>query len=1075
MINSKKCLIFLSLIFVLIISLSAVSATDLDNDNYNVNYVDNYVDNYANDYAMINDNDFNSLGDSKLSFDDIQSKIDKAQDGSTIELNGTYYGNGKAININKNLKIVGIDETILDACGKSNVFDITADDVSLTNLIIINSNGTHSGAIYSEGYLTLSDCCFKNNIANLNKIYQDEGNSEYMWEGGLGGAIYSTGDDLICDNCTFINNTALTALNSEYEFDGGIGGAIYSEGDLSVFNCNFTGNHAPISGGAIFSAKVDIHFSTFANNYVDTALATCIDEEGNEFNITEGGSAGAVSAFDYLICDDSTFINNYALSKDEYSGIAGALYSSGDMTLINDKFISNRADLMAGAILCCDNEDEQTVIKSKLTISNCIFENNYIGPEFDESIEYQPLGGGAIVIVSTGSNTITNSNFTNNKANGVFILMEGEGIGQLISDDNDTGFINNGPAGGAIYSITNLKCDNCNFIRNHAFTGGAICVVSEDNSIVTISKSNFYDNNASDCGGAVCIQGNGKITECNLINNPSKYGQVIYEDGYTFTFNNNYWGSAYNPNKADLSKFANDSHVIFASADFNFYSKVPTTWYNDKIENKPVKQSFYTLTLYTSKGTYADGKTCYVTMTNGNGVAVGEQVTFMIYKSGKLYKSVSATFKKDGKIYLPVKLPVGTYSIKVYYPDNGYYTGAKTYVIAKAKGILSASSISVIYKEDKYFKIKLVNYASKNPVASEKITIKLYKGKKLYKTYAGTTDSNGLLYLGTKSLPIYSYTVKVSISNSNIAASTISRTIKVNKIKATISASSITTHYKSGKKLSISLYNKATKAALKSVKLTVKLYKGKKLYKTYHVTTNSKGVATLSISSLPIRSYTVKISLSSSTISASTISRTVKVTKIKASLSADSLTTYYKSGKKLSITLKDTSNNVLLKSKKLTIKVYKGSKLYKTYYATTNSKGVASFNTNNLATGTFTVKVYYSTSTISASTISRTIKITKNPNAKVSASNLNAKKGANSYFKVTVKTPDNKLLNAATVKITAHNENGTVLWSQSTKTSSKGIAQFNTKSLAIGLYYIDISVSSTYYTGTLSGKVIEII
>ncbi|MCQ2738299.1 MAG: hypothetical protein MJ224_06790, partial [archaeon] len=1033
------------------------------------------VDNYANDSAIINDNDYNSLGDSKLSFDDIQSKIDKAQDGSTIELNGTYYGNGKAININKNLKIVGIDETILDACGKSNVFDITADDVSLTNLIIINSNGTHSGAIYSEGDLRLYNCYFKNNIANLNKIYQDD-ESSYIWEGGLGGAIYSTGDDLLCDNCTFINNTALTALNSEYEFDGGVGGAIYSEGDLSIIGCNFTDNHAPISGGAIFGAIVEIYSSVFTNNYVDTALATCIDDEGNEFNITEGGFGGAVSAFDYLICDDSTFINNYALTKDEDGGIAGALYSSGDMTLINDKFISNHADLMAGAILCCDNEDEETVIKSKLTISDCIFEDNYIGPKFDENTEYEPLGGGAIVIVSTGSNTITNSNFTNNKANGVFILIEGEGIGQLISDDNDTGVINNGPAGGAIYSITNLKCDNCNFIRNHAFTGGAICVVSEDNSIVTISKSNFYDNNASDCGGAVCIQGNGKISECNLINNPSKYGQVIYEDGYDFTFNNNYWGSVYNPNKADLQKFANDLHVIFASADFDFYSKVPTTWYNDKIENKPVKQSFYSLTLYVSKGTYADGKTCYVTMNNGNGGAYGEQVTFMIYKSGKLYKSVSTTIKKDGKAYLPVKLPVATYTIKVFYPDNNTYTPTKTYVVAKAKGTLSASSISVTYKEDKYFKIKLVNYASKNPVAGEKITIKLYKGKKLYKTYAGTTDSEGLLYLGTKSLPVYSYTVKVSISNSNIAASTISRTIKVNKIKATISASSISTYYKSGKKLSINLYKTANKDPLKSVKLTVKLYKGKKLYKTYYVTTNSKGVATLSLSSLPVYSYTAKISLSSSTMSASTISRTVKISKIKASLTADSISTYYKSGKKMYITLKDTNNNVLLKSKKLTIKVYKGSKLYKTYYATTNSKGVASFNTNNLATGTFTVKVYYSTSTIAASTISKTIKITKNPNAKVSASNLTAKKGTNSYFKLTVKTPDSKLLSSATVKITAYDENGTVLWSPSTvKTSSKGIAQFNTKSLAKGTYYIKISVSSTYYTGTLSGKVIEII
>lgn len=1068
MINMKKCLIFLSLILVLSISLGAVSATDLDNNNLddlntNINNVNSIDD------VNIN-NDVTVLTDSKLTFEDIQKLIDDTDEYGTVNLNGTYYGNGNVINVTKNLTIIGTNGTTLDACGKSTVFNLCAEEITLTNLIIINGKGTDAGAIYSEcELLSINDCYFENNTADLTKV-QDEDDS-YIWEGGLGGAIHSMGEQLICDNCIFVNNTALTALNSDEEFDGGVGGAIYSENSVFCSDCDFKDNHAPITGGAIFSADIEIYSSTFTNNYVDTALATCTDDNGTEFNITDGGFGGAISAYGSLICEDSSFINNYALSKGETSGIAGAIYALCDITLINDEFIHNHADLMGGAILCSDDEDDT---KSKLTITNCIFKDNYIGHESDEMVDFEPLGGGAIVILSTGSNTITNSNFTNNSANGIFIVIENDDLSELIDDTNETESITEGPTGGAIYTITNLNCQNCNFIANHAFTGGAICVLAEDSSNSTISKSNFYDNNASDCGGAICIQGNGKVSECNLINNPSKYGQIIYEYPYIVTFNNNYWGAVYDANKEGLAKFTSDSNLIL-SKNYDFYSKVPTTWYNDKIENNPNKQSYYTLTLYTSKGTYADGKTCYVTMTNGNGGAYGEQVTFMIYKSGKLYKSVSAIIGENGKVILPVKLPVGTYSIKIHYDDNNADTGAKSYVVAKAKGTLSASSISVTYKEDKYFKIKLVNYASKNPIAGEKITIKLYKGKKLYKTYSGTTGSDGLLYLGTKSLPIYKYTVKVYLSNSNIAASTISRTIKVNKIKATISASSVSTYYKSGKKLSISLYKTSTKDPLKSVKLTVKLYKGSKLYKTYLVTTNSKGVATLSVSGLAIRSYKAKISLSSSTISASTISRTIKVSKIKASLTADSISTYYKSGKIWSISLKDTNNNVFLKSKKITIKVYKGKKLYKTFYATTNSKGVANFNTNNLATGTFTVKVSYSTSTIAASTISRTIAISKNPNAKISASNLLAKKGTNSYFKVTLKTPDNKLLSSSTVKITAYDENGTYLWSQSAKTSSKGIAQFNTKSLAIGVYYISISASSTYYTGTLSGKSIEII
>ena len=73
-------------------------------------------------------------------FADIQTAIDSAASGDTLELDGLYKGSGTPVIIDKNnLTIVGND-AILDAQGQSRIFNITGTGIILKNIGFINGN-----------------------------------------------------------------------------------------------------------------------------------------------------------------------------------------------------------------------------------------------------------------------------------------------------------------------------------------------------------------------------------------------------------------------------------------------------------------------------------------------------------------------------------------------------------------------------------------------------------------------------------------------------------------------------------------------------------------------------------------------------------------------------------------------------------------------------------------------------------------------------------------------------------------------------------------------------------------------
>jgi len=212
----KNKLILCALLFLLLMTLSTVSASENGTDESNVMDIPG----------------FNNLSD----------KINNTDDTVTLDSDYEYKnGTDKEIVISKPVTIDGSGHTI-DAKKSSRIFNVTADNVVIKNIRFVNGN------------------------ALGNYFRSDVG----------GGAIYWSGANGILENCTFINNTGSGIEDDPFDKeeiivneDGSIthiyrfrpmgarinqGGAILWEGDNgTVVDCGFNHNDVgyPNGGGAI--------------------------------------------------------------------------------------------------------------------------------------------------------------------------------------------------------------------------------------------------------------------------------------------------------------------------------------------------------------------------------------------------------------------------------------------------------------------------------------------------------------------------------------------------------------------------------------------------------------------------------------------------------------------------------------------------------------------------------------------------------------------------------------------------------------------------------------------------------
>lgn len=201
--------------------------------------------------------------------------------------------------------------------------------------------------------------------------------------------------------------------------------------------------------------------------------------------------------------------------------------------------------------------------------------------------------------------------------------------------------------------------------------------------------------------------------------------------------------------------------------------------------------------------------------------------------------------------------------------------------------------------------------------------------------------------------------------------------VTVNKATAAIKASKVTVALKKGSYWSIKLINSKTGKAIGNMKLTLKVYTGKK-YKTVSVKTNSKGIAKYQTKRLSKGSHKVIVSGSDSRYKFTTLKSYINVIKqVNVKFKVTKKTA--KDGASLSIYVLNKKTKKPMNGVKVKLMIYTGKK-YKTVTLKTKSfgkyKGICGYGTNKLSVGTHKVKIMPNTIKYSGSAVS-SMKIVK--------------------------------------------------------------------------------------------------
>ena len=521
-------------------------------------------------------------------FSDVQNGINQAQSGDTIYLNNhTFTGSGSEISvaggwfsnkdkitidgsINPNKGGTGNEMSTLDAKSSSRVFNIGASSITLKNIII--TNGKYSGrdangaGVYSSGSnLVLENCVISNCEASSSS------------RGDVHSALYSE-NTVTLSRCTLVNNKATSTYNTvtnsyvvrTASFDGSmtdcivrdnyvssigamaIGITIVGSSSNKVSNTKFMNNYATSTKGNAFGAALQV-LGTVSN---------CTFEYNHANSDVNNSHAGALCFRPGSTVYNCTFIGNIA-----YRGAATTFHANGELK--DCIFINNTATGFGGAISTgYDGTTGQNV-----KISNSYFEGNAA-----------PIGGA----ITTHGNDITvdNSTFLSNKAadNGGAVYVVDDGITVLNSNFGNNSAKN---YAGAIYvKGNNVKIQNATFVNNSAHFAGAVRV---EGSYVNVLNATFIGNKAISDGvsksqaGALGISGNNvNIDSSYFANNTVEgdAGAIGVKGSHIKVTNSQFYSNHANPFNNDLNTglggaiYTMGNNVTYDNAIFRYNTAV---------------------------------------------------------------------------------------------------------------------------------------------------------------------------------------------------------------------------------------------------------------------------------------------------------------------------------------------------------------------------------------------------------------------------------------------------------------------------------------------------------------------
>ncbi|MBE6512790.1 MAG: hypothetical protein E7Z75_06585 [Methanobrevibacter olleyae] len=860
--NIKRYL-YIVLIFLVLVSLSAVSAADdnangiisvddndelildeaIDDDvsSANNNYDEELILETPADDLVGSENDATPLKEGATgSFSDLNKLINEDYSSNdTITLSSNYkYSDGDddfvhGIWIGRGVTIDGNGFT-LDGSNSARMFNVnTNNEVIFKNINFINGHATGgmSVSLLSGGAIKFSPDSTNNKVINCNFTNNTAEND--------GGAIYGHGGTAI--NCTFTQNTAKIVY----------GGALF---DYNAINCTFIQNTAKY-GGAIYNAAATN--CTFINNTAQGAgamlmgtavLCRFVEDSDTTSDTNIITPTFSVSDLTTVYNSGDKLLFNLTANNVNYDGFDTVIKIYKGETLINTIHSLSGSDngwvvdLPLGtykSVLSLESHPDVEPVDAALTVTTdgttftdlnelingntndtITLDKNYTyNPEIDSEFK------NGVKIYRTV--TIIGNGYTINGAGQARILDLQQGKTTLKNITFKNGSQSYFFGGGAIRCVALVEITNCTFINNGAPSGGAVQLQGWDN---VISDCVFIGNTAGQ-GGAIQLSAAAynTITRCVFYDNDIFASQadgceinnnIFFNSSITFD-----WTQNYNIDNNWFGNNATNYDEMPVQEDYNIKSWLflNATATPDTISIIDVSDILFKLHVYNpTSGEISDYNQgllypvkLAVTATNGNldkdTVKLGEAITFE-----------------------PSALGTGSLTASI---ENAYMS--ITITVKKIQTEITGNAITATYNVNKDLLITLKD-SNGNALSGVNVTVDL-NGAKTY-----VTDSNGQVKVPTKGLAPKTYMAKVTFNgDTNYDKSTLDVKVTVNKASAELAASAKTFKFEDKtKKYAVTLKDNNGNA-LKNKKVSLKVNG-----KTYTATTNSKGVATFKLSEL---------------------------------------------------------------------------------------------------------------------------------------------------------------------------------------------------------------------------------
>lgn len=810
----KKFILILSILSLILVCASAVSADDLN-------------DTVASD------------------FDELSNEITLTHENQTLNLQRDYVLTNttqKHIVIDKPITIDGNNHYI-ESVDTQRVFWVLADNVVIKNVNFINSRPGElaGGAISWFGNNgVLENCNFTNNSAS-----------------SAGGAVLWNGNDAIINNCNFESNNVFygvaTSLVDGDGYDKSMliiqivnseGGALFMSGNNAVVNgCSFTNNAALLNGGAIsvsWGSNITISNSRFKNNSA-SYNGGAIDLNGDNVTIvnstltdntpkdlfSNGLNTQIINSTVGVV--DSMYPLNYGATFDDLALIINNASEGSVIVLDRDYSYINGSNkgILINKTVTIDGAGHKlvgnklsrmfNVTADNVVLRNITFEN---GKAFGR---YYALAGGGAIYWYGANGMVENCTFTNNTGSGVEDdPFENE---ETYTDDDGRIWhairirpmgakINEG--GAIVWNGTNGTVKDCIFIGNvvgYPNSGGAICWRGNDGRVI---GSQFHRNEAW-CGAAICwIGDNGLIMESEITDNGffdggiywfGKNGTVTHSvlisnylnalrciDGYV-NADYNFWGDTivypykyYKPENVSnwivmnithngefvvkgqemLIKY--DANLLFENGTFTKYPNISDKFCGEILYVAP-KTGFLNITLKDDGiDVKVDSRDSIVSKDVKKYYAVELTYKVRVYDVWGVVRNQNVKFKVDGEVYnastdengvaiLKVNLKPGKHKVYSSYGD------VKVKNTIKIKTVLKTKNLHKKVKKPARFKVKVLN--SKGKAYSKQVVQIKFKGK----TYKVKTNKRGIATFNVpKNLKVGKHVIKTSykgLTNSN--------------------------------------------------------------------------------------------------------------------------------------------------------------------------------------------------------------------------------------------------------------------------------------------------------------------